>query len=213
MAETRKLLQQERWALLPEDILYRRVNSLTSPMWTSTLPPWSQHRLSTELHQTCLSVTFLQLSAWHPQFPFMGLKDPLLNAFFLILVHKSNRDKPDDKTDRLYTVAKLISQAKSPMLPVAFFKSFMGSSSQKQVEKCSKMALWLLQIDPVPSSWLQTDCSPLSRIQSLAVCEACPWLLVLCQGDGDSSASRRVRKLLFAAGNDSWDRLAPVKTV
>lgn len=213
MAETRKLLQQERWALLPEDILYGRVNSLTSPMWTSTLTPWSQHRLSTELHQTCLSVTFLQLSAWHPQFPFMGLKDPLLNAFFLILVHKSNRDKPDNKTDRLYTVAKLISQAKSPMLPVAFFKSFTGSSSQKQVEKCSEMALWLLQIDPVPSSWLQTDCSPLSRIQSLAVCEACPWLLVLCQGDGDSSASRRVRKLLFAAGNDSWDRLAPVKTV
>lgn len=121
MAETRKLLQQERWALLPEDILYRRVNSLTSPMWTSTLTPWSQHRLSTELHQTCLSVTFLQLSAWHPQFPFMGLKDPLLNAFFLILVHRSNRDKPDDKTDRLYTVAKLISQAKSPMLKVGAF--------------------------------------------------------------------------------------------
>lgn len=159
MAETRKLLQQERWALLPEDILYRRVNSLTSPMWTSTLTPWSQHRLSTELHQTCLSVTFLQLSAWHPQFPFMGLKDPLLNAFFLILVHRSNRDKPDDKTDRLYTVAKLISQAKSPMLKVGAFllPSSRASWAAAHRNRWRNAAKWLCGYSRLTPS-LPADC-------------------------------------------------------
>lgn len=97
MAETRKLLQQERWALLPEDILYRRVNSVVSPIshahqhWHHDLSFSTGDTLSYTEH-VCLS-HFCSCQHGTPQFPFMGLKDSLLDTFFFFtLIHKSNGD-------------------------------------------------------------------------------------------------------------------------